>query len=96
MFVGLWTAIRTGEMGWVDEMESSVSNSCEASDPSTPMIGCQFQLLVTEAELVPCMGKLLNECIVFSVDPYSGGMALLEPLNADIYRTCPDQHCGHS
>ena len=64
-------------MGWPDDLKSSVSNSCEAADPSISMIGCQFQLPITETELVPQMGKFLNEHIIVSVDPYLGRLALL-------------------
>ena len=45
--------MQTGEMGQPDEQKSSVSNSCEAVNPSTPMIGCQFQLPKTDPELIP-------------------------------------------
>ena len=78
-FVRLQTAMRTGEMGQPDELKSLASNSCEEADPSTPMIGCQFWLLVAETELVPWVGQLLNECTLVSADPYAGGMALLNP-----------------
>ena len=68
--------MRTREMVQPDELKSLVSNSWEAADPFI-LIGCQFQLLVTETELVPQKGKLLNEYTIVTADPYLGGMALL-------------------
>ena len=43
-------------MGWMDELKSLGSNSCEVADPSIPMIGCQFWLQVVETGLVPKVG----------------------------------------
>ena len=61
--------MRTTEMGWPDELKNLVSESCAATDSSTQMRECQFQLLIIETELVPQFGKFLDERIIVSVDP---------------------------
>ena len=73
----MWTAMRPREMGQPDELKILVSNQCEVANPSTPMIGYQFQLPITGAGLVPQIGKFLSESILVSLDPYSGGSALV-------------------
>ena len=71
--------MRAGKMGQPDNLKISTSNSCEAADPSTQMRGCQIQLLTTETELVPWLGRFLDESISSRADPYSRGMALIDP-----------------
>ena len=62
-----------------DELKNSESKSGEVDDLSTLMTGYLFQLLTTETELVPQIGKFLDESIIVSADPYLGGLALLNP-----------------